>query len=222
MCVYGSPWSLEFGVWAFTKPADQMEPLWQAIPKETDVLITHGPPYQRGDKTLHCGAVGCPNLLHHVQQRVQPRLHVFGHIHEDAGWVGFDGRTMFCNASNVDLKYRAVHAAVVMDVPHNKDESVRWVQPVSPVNNFDSFLTWLMDDDSKKERYRALVMHLQSLRNDDDDSEEDNLQELMDWQHPWKALPSLPEVFCALAIHRDEKWQNDLRQAISQLYAESY
>lgn len=34
--------------------------------------------------------VGCVELLNTVQRRVQPRLHVFGHIHEGE-WVGRRG-----------------------------------------------------------------------------------------------------------------------------------
>ena len=32
--------------------------------------------------------VGCVELLNTVQRRVQPRLHVFGHIHEGQSWGG--------------------------------------------------------------------------------------------------------------------------------------
>lgn len=215
ICVYGSPWSPEYGTWAFTKPLDQMEPLWQAIPTETDILITHGPPFQRGDCAFKGGAVGCPTLLQHVQNRIQPRLHVFGHIHEDAGWVGYDGQTMFCNASNVDLRYRVVQPCVVMDVPHDVALPVRWVQPVSPVKDFASFVTWLTQHNNKeKDKYAALTAHLNSLY--------DKMEDLIDWQQPWTALSSLNDVFCMLAMHRDDELQNELRQAFGDLYVDSF
>ena len=209
--VYGSPWSPEFGEWAFTKPLGEMEPLWQAIPDDTDILITHGPPYKRGDQVHRHEHVGCPALLDHVQRRVKPRLHVFGHIHEERGWVGYDGQTLFVNASNVDLRYRPIQPCIVVDVPHDKSQPVQLVQPVSPVTDFDSFITWLND---QGETYVALTRHLRNIH--------DKMDDWMDWQHPWTALSDLPNVFCMLAMHRDERLRNDLRQALGDLYANSF
>lgn len=50
---------------------------------QVDIMMTHGPPYQRLDKTWSGEAVGCPHLLRAVE-RSRPLLHCFGHIHE--GW----------------------------------------------------------------------------------------------------------------------------------------
>jgi Icc-related predicted phosphoesterase len=52
------------------------------IPDDTDILITHTPPIGHGD--LCCSGVraGCVELLSTVQNRVKPKYHVFGHIHE--------------------------------------------------------------------------------------------------------------------------------------------
>jgi predicted phosphohydrolase len=49
------------------------------------------PPYQRK---------GCPHLLWQVQHCVKPKLHCFGHIHEDAVLTedSFDGTTTYINA----------------------------------------------------------------------------------------------------------------------------
>jgi Icc-related predicted phosphoesterase len=47
------------------------------------VLITHGPPQGIGDGGVAVRA-GCADLLERVQT-VRPRLHLFGHIHEDGG-----------------------------------------------------------------------------------------------------------------------------------------
>lgn len=52
------------------------------IPSDTDILVTHTPPVGHGD--LCCSGVraGCVELLSTVQNRVKPKYHVFGHIHE--------------------------------------------------------------------------------------------------------------------------------------------
>ena len=52
------------------------------IPDDTDVLITHTPPLGFGDLCSSGIRVGCVELLHSVQQRIKPKYHVYGHIHE--------------------------------------------------------------------------------------------------------------------------------------------
>ena len=128
LIVYGSPWTPEFFDWAFNLPRG--EPLlkkWQQIPTETDILITHGPPLGRGDLTLKSGRVGCLDLLQEVQERVKPRVHIFGHIHEDPG-VSFDGQTLYCNAANCDLTYKARQSCIVVDVPRDRSEPALLVE----------------------------------------------------------------------------------------------
>ncbi len=41
---YGSPYSLKYYNWAFMKSDDNLKVIWNKIPDETDILITHGPP----------------------------------------------------------------------------------------------------------------------------------------------------------------------------------
>lgn len=111
---YGSPWQPWFYDWAFNlqRGAD-IRAKWQQIPDNTDVLITHGPPVGQGDANAHGDAVGCADLLERVRQ-VQPRYHLFGHIHEAYGTTS-DGTTTFVNASTCNLGYRPVQPPVVLD-----------------------------------------------------------------------------------------------------------
>jgi hypothetical protein len=76
---YGSPWQPWFQDWAFNlaRGAPCRE-VWERIPTATDVLVTHGPPIGRGDMCAHGNRAGCVDLLREVQQRVKPRLHIFG------------------------------------------------------------------------------------------------------------------------------------------------
>ena len=62
--IYGSPWQPWFCDWGFN--VDRGEPIskiWNKIPTNTDVLITHGPPLGIGDLCTHGGRVGCAELL---------------------------------------------------------------------------------------------------------------------------------------------------------------
>ncbi|KAK4326075.1 hypothetical protein Pmani_003372 [Petrolisthes manimaculis] len=55
---------------------------WRAIPTDIDVLVTHGPPWGHCDLTCKGYNVGCKDLLEEVKDRVKPKFHIFGHLHE--------------------------------------------------------------------------------------------------------------------------------------------
>ena len=104
--IYGSPWQPEFYDWAFNLPRNgwELEQRWKDIPDNTDMLITHGPPYGYldvpGGKKFQ---VGC-ELLRERVDAIPPKIHVFGHIHGSAGYY-FNGHTHFINASVLDERY---------------------------------------------------------------------------------------------------------------------
>lgn len=111
---YGSPWQPWFGDLAFNLPrGEALRKKWELIPADTQVLITHTPPFGQGDRTWDGEHVGCRDLQEAVT-RVQPRLHVFGHIHEAAG-SSVQGGTTFVNASVCDDEYQWVRTPVVFD-----------------------------------------------------------------------------------------------------------
>ena len=94
---WGSPWQPWFHDWAFNLPRGApLAEKWALIPTGMDVLITHGPPFGIGDGGLR-ERVGCEDLLARVQV-VRPRLHLFGHIHQDGGVWHQDG-TLFANVT---------------------------------------------------------------------------------------------------------------------------
>lgn len=84
--IFGSPYVPEYYHWAFNVRRDRLSKYWEAIPKETNILVTHGPP--KGildlaldkDKQLEfCG----DKALATRSFEVCPELHVFGHIHNN-------------------------------------------------------------------------------------------------------------------------------------------
>ena len=97
--IYGSPWQPWFYDWAFNlQRGPEIAAKWALIPRDTDILITHGPPHGIGDRTYDGRFTGCEDLLQRIED-IEPRLHVFGHIHEAAG-VWTRGRTTYVNASS--------------------------------------------------------------------------------------------------------------------------
>ena len=86
--IWGSPYSPTFGNWYFMKSRDKMHRVWENIPENTDILITHTPPkgcldlsYNRNHELEFCG---CSNLLKNIF-RVKPKLSLYGHIHSCDG-----------------------------------------------------------------------------------------------------------------------------------------
>ncbi|MDX1909560.1 MAG: metallophosphatase domain-containing protein [Bacteroidia bacterium] len=113
--IWGSPVTPWFHDWAFNRHrGDDIRHYWDMIPPDTDILITHGPPFGIRDLTVSGELVGCRDLNHRVWE-VNPRLHVFGHIHEAYGVTEVAG-TRFVNASMLDIGYRPVHLPVVLEV----------------------------------------------------------------------------------------------------------
>lgn len=79
--IWGSPYTPKFSDWAFTRPRKEMEAVWDLIYDKTTILVTHGPPKGILD-LVDQKSVGCQELIKKVCLDVQPRYHLFGHIHQ--------------------------------------------------------------------------------------------------------------------------------------------
>lgn len=119
--IYGSPWQPTFFNWAFNlQRGEQIRKKWNLIPENTHVLITHGPPFGHGDKTLRGEPVGCMDLLRTIE-KIKPKCHIFGHIHEDPG-VTFNKDTAFVNASSCNVEYHMVNPPIVFDYEISEED----------------------------------------------------------------------------------------------------
>ncbi len=111
--IWGSPISPWFFDWAFNqKRGEDIKKFWDKIPENTDILITHGPPMNILDCTTKGQYVGCEELLPAVE-RIKPKIHLFGHIHEAFGEYK-NANTHFINASMLDIRYKVVNQPVVV------------------------------------------------------------------------------------------------------------
>ena len=113
---YGTPVQKHFCNWAFNRDESKMAQHWAAIPDDTDVVITHSPPYMIGDlvpwaKEHH----GSPSLYKEVVDRIKPKIHCFGHIHEAYGIKNLFG-IKFINASCLDGDYMAVNDPIIVEI----------------------------------------------------------------------------------------------------------
>lgn len=116
--IYGSPWQPRFFDWAFNlNRGAELAKKWKLIPDDTDILITHGPPFGILDEVPRQHFIentGCEELRKRVEE-IRPNLHVFGHIHGGYGATEKFG-VRFVNASNCDESYEPVNAPIVIDL----------------------------------------------------------------------------------------------------------
>jgi Icc-related predicted phosphoesterase len=112
---WGTPWTPQFGNWAFMTDRLRLAEIFGKIRPDTDVVISHGPPRGRKDYAVFGDEhVGSPELLGAVS-RVAASLHIFGHIHESYGWeTGMRGE-IYANVSLVDEYYKMVNKPVVFE-----------------------------------------------------------------------------------------------------------
>ena len=128
---WGSPVQPWFHAWAFNKPRGAaIREHWDKIPPDTDVLITHGPPFGIRDQIvpgnhkpmvsniviLPTEHLGCEELRIAVE-RIRPQVNIFGHIH---GAYGYDYTSVpgvaFHNVAICDESYKAVNRPSLLTV----------------------------------------------------------------------------------------------------------
>ena len=139
--IWGSPVQPEFFNWAFNRRIDNniklpddydpyhsyppksnphIKPHWDLIPNDTDILVTHGPPMGILDQCPDLNiryitkSVGCPHLLDAVN-RIKPKIHAFGHIHERHGVLVQNGTT-FINASQLNDQYIVAYKPITINI----------------------------------------------------------------------------------------------------------
>ena len=208
MKVYGSPWQPVFYDWAFNlQRGEPLRAVWSAIPADTDILVTHGPPLGRGDLCSHGKVVGCFDLLQEVQDRVKPRVHVFGHVHESYG-TSYDGTTLYVNASNLTHQYLPLHHCLVIDVPHDKNQPAMLVKPQCPIQDHASLLNWFQE-----RGFNRLHDAMKSLP---DVSNVPLGNDLLAGE------VALHAVCDGLGVQRDPDARKQVVMALSMLYAESF
>lgn len=112
---YGSPVTPEFCGWAFNIPRDKLKPYWDAVPDNTEILITHGPPYGILDKCPDGSRVGCEALLYRIKELKSLKFSIFGHIHHSWG-VHHDKSVSFINASVCTERYKPNNSPIIFDI----------------------------------------------------------------------------------------------------------
>jgi Icc-related predicted phosphoesterase len=101
----------------------KMHDVWQSLPTYVDILVTHGPPKGILDLTHDHDTgsliqVGCTSLRKAVD-RIKPKIHAFGHIHDEEGVSNFgiydNGVTKFINCSVCDRRGKFKNSGLVLE-----------------------------------------------------------------------------------------------------------
>jgi Icc-related predicted phosphoesterase len=111
---WGAADSPFFCNWAFNRMPWELRDIWAKIPLETDILITHCPPFGILDRTPRGEAVVCQSLRNAVF-KIKPRVHFFGHIHLGHGSWDQNG-IKFRNVAICDESYDPINPVTVVDI----------------------------------------------------------------------------------------------------------
>ena len=117
--IWGSPVTpLANAAFGMPSPADRRS-LYETIPEDTDIVVTHGPPLNVLDEAPGSGYhSGCPALREAVT-RIKPRLHVFGHIHGAYGMTE-DEHTTYANVALLGPGGDLSHQPLVLRIQPRK------------------------------------------------------------------------------------------------------
>jgi Icc-related predicted phosphoesterase len=119
---WGSSATPYFYDWEFNyQRGEDIAKIWSKIPDDTNVLITHGPPYGVLDlvddtylqEDLH---QGCEELKKKVDALPNLKVHVFGHLHKQGGEKLEQNEKIFTNAAMVNDNYKIVREPIVIDI----------------------------------------------------------------------------------------------------------
>ena len=114
---YGTPWipTNHLGkAFSFLRDAHNLaKSHWAKIPDDTDILITHGPAYNKLDKIVKPVRkdqtklnLGDTSLGERIRE-INPQLHICGHIHSSQGILDEDEETTtYINAASLGEDYQ--------------------------------------------------------------------------------------------------------------------
>lgn len=97
--IYGAPWQPTYYNWAFNLPRKgvKLEYVWNKIPEDTDILITHTPPFGIMDKSFgEYDSIGCELLTERLKS-LNVKINAFGHVHYSYG-KDYINDTMYINS----------------------------------------------------------------------------------------------------------------------------
>lgn len=126
---YMSPWTPRFYDWAWMYNRDRGKIIWNQIPNDTDILITHGMPEGildsvanfNGDRII-AESVGCSFLRERIKE-IKPKIYAGGHLHFNGGKTIIEDNTLFINAAICDEQYNPDRSPIIVEI----DEKIKLI-----------------------------------------------------------------------------------------------
>jgi Icc-related predicted phosphoesterase len=114
--IYGTPHSKMFYNWAFNRTEVELIGLFDKIPNDINILLSHAPPYTVLDELADGRCVGENTLKYKLYELRNLELHVFGHIHNCFGMMKPHGKHISVNASQVDENYELNNFPLIINI----------------------------------------------------------------------------------------------------------
>jgi Icc-related predicted phosphoesterase len=92
--------------------------IYSRVPDDTEILLTHTPPYGTRDVSKRGSNVGCRYLAEKVASLKYCRLHVFGHIHEAHGFTITEAKGREGGLVSVNAALAWGGQAIIVDLPN--------------------------------------------------------------------------------------------------------
>jgi Icc-related predicted phosphoesterase len=110
---FGTPYTVNFCDWNYMNDEKSLYDMWDiVVPKNIDVLLSHGPPFGYGDNCnqkvynndehSHLGS----KALREIILKKNPKYCIFGHIHSGDRKTVMDNGTICLNVSCLDEAYQ--------------------------------------------------------------------------------------------------------------------
>lgn len=123
--IYGTPYQPHFMDWAFNVYSDKKRiGIFNKMPENLDILITHCPPRGILDKNKQGESCG-DNVLAEIVKVKKPKYHIFGHIHHSYGMGkhiliddNIDKKDIieYVNCSVLDDDYKLKNKPIVLEI----------------------------------------------------------------------------------------------------------
>lgn len=99
--IYGTPYNPICFDYGFQREESELKEIYEKIPVDSDIVMTHTPPHGILDKCNSGDIAGSPSLRDILLNKVNNKVSVFGHIHEAHGKQKI-GEKLFLNSAIVD------------------------------------------------------------------------------------------------------------------------
>lgn len=119
---FGSPYSNEFCGWAFMGNDSELSKIWNGIPEDTNILVTHGPAYGVNDLVSNAFGrdphVGSKSLSIRKAELPNLKAHISGHIHEAYNQQVIADVLHIC-PSILNERYQHVNSPIIIKVEND-------------------------------------------------------------------------------------------------------